>query len=181
MLAANAIASPATARPTSGIRSSIHRSTWGRRNSPSHRIPQPSGTAIIPIASAHKNSAPVGDPTWGRPGIPSENVPSPVRWSRTMKISEPTPAASRPGTSTSSSMAPPSPEASISRNAPSRGEPSSVLMAAKLPAAATTVAVLGGASRLTRRTPARPQGHQISPSWRARRTVSPQPVVASLR
>ena len=167
MPAANAIASPATARPTTGVASSIRRSTWGRRNSPSHRIPEPSGAAMIPMASAHRNSAPVGDPTWGRPGIASENVPSPVRWSRPRKISEPTPAASSPGTSTSSSMAPPSPEASISRNAPSRGEPSSVLTAAKLPAAATTVAVLGGASFLTRRTARTP-----SPPPRAIRGAS---------
>ena len=165
--AANAIARPATARPTTGVASSIRRSTWGRRNSPSHRIPDPIGTAIIPIASAHRNSAPVGDPTWGRPGIASENVPSPVQASRPMNTSEPTPAASSPGTSTSSSMAPPSPEASISRNAPSSGEPSSVLMAAKLPAAATTVAVLGGASRLTRRTARTP-----SPPPRAIRGAS---------
>jgi hypothetical protein len=150
--AANAIASPATARPATGVASSIRRSMWGRKNSPSHRIPDPSGTAITPIASAHKNSAPVGDPAWGRPGIASENVPSPVQASRPVNTSEPTPAASSPGTSTSSSMAPLSPDASISKNAPSKGEPSSVLMAAKLPAAATTVAVLGGASRLTRRT-----------------------------
>ncbi len=59
-----------------------------------------------------------------------------------MKISEPTPAASRPGTSTSSSIDPPSPVASISKNAPVSGEPSTVLMEAKLPAAATTAWVL---------------------------------------
>ena len=49
-------------------------------------------------------------------------------------------------------MGPPNPEASMSRNAPVRGEPSSVLMAAKLPAAASTDWTLSGASRLTRRT-----------------------------
>ena len=58
-------------------------------------------------------------------------------------MSEPTPAASRPGTSTSPSMAPPIPDASISRKAPSNGEPNSVLIAAKLPAAATTARGLG--------------------------------------
>ena len=52
----------------------------------------------------------------------SENVPSPVSVSRPMKMSEPMPAASSPGTSTSSSVAPPSPDASISRNAPSSGD-----------------------------------------------------------
>ena len=149
---ANAIARPAMARPATGMISTIRRSTRGCRNRPSHRMPEPSRAAITPIASAHKNSAPVGDPIWGRPGIASENVPSPVQASRPINISEPTPAASRPGTSTSSSMAPPSPEASIRRKAPSSGDPSSVLMAAKLPAAATTVLVLAGASRFSRRT-----------------------------
>ena len=94
----------------------------------------------------------MGAPTGGRPGIASENVPSPVQASRPMKMSEPTPAASRPGTSTTCIIAPPRPEASISRNAPVRGDPSSVLMAAKLPAAATTAWTRAGASRLTSRT-----------------------------
>ena len=84
-----------------------------------------------------QNSPPVGDPTWGRLGIASENVPSPVQASRPMKMSEPTPAARRPGTRTSSSMAPAIPDASMRRKAASSGEPNSVLIAAKLPAAAT--------------------------------------------
>ena len=81
-----------------------------------------------------------------------------------MKISDPTPAATRPGTSTSPSVGPPSPEASISRNAPSRGDPSSVLTAAKLPAAATTAVAWSGTSRLARRTAnaARPAPSAIS-------------------
>ncbi len=41
-------------------------------------------------------------------------------------------------------MAPPSPEASIIKNAATSGEPSSVLIAAKLPAAATTIKGLVG-------------------------------------
>ncbi len=45
-------------------------------------------------------------------------------------------------------MGPPSPTASISRKAPTMGEPNSVLMAAKLPAAAITTAAVGGASLL---------------------------------
>ena len=67
------------------------------------------------------------------------------------------PAASRPGISTSSIMVPPSPVASISRNAPVSGEPSRVAMAAKLPAAATTVWVRAGASRLASRTAKTPE------------------------
>ncbi len=50
------------------------------------------------------------------------------------------------------SCRPPSPEASMSRNAPRRGDPSSVLIAAKLLAAARTDAACWGTSRRARRT-----------------------------
>ena len=81
----------------------------------------------------------------------SENVPRPVQCPSPVKISAPTPADSRPGTSTSSSDAPPRPATSISRNAPTMGEPSSVLMDAKVPAAATMARACAGASRLATR------------------------------
>ncbi len=76
----------------------------------------------------------------GSPGIAKLNVPSPVIESSPRKISVPMPAASRPGTSTRPSIGPPRPEASSSRNAPISGEPSSELIAAKLPVAAITAA-----------------------------------------
>ena len=51
------------------------------------------------------------------------------------------PAASRPGRNTTPIIGPAIPATSISRKAPTIGEPSRVLMAAKLPAAPmTTVA-----------------------------------------
>ena len=68
----------------------------------------------------------------------------------------PTPAARRPGTSTISIIGPPRPAISMSRKAPTRGEPKSVAMAAKLPAAPITKAAIGGASRLTRWTASTP-------------------------
>ena len=77
---------------------------------------------------------------------------TPVRASRPTKMSAPTPEASRPGSSTTPSMGPPRPEASISRNAPAMGEPRRVLIAAKLPAAATTAVAWAGMSRLASRT-----------------------------
>ena len=52
------------------------------------------------MARAHRNRPPVGWLNVGSPGMASENVPSPVSWSSPMKISVPTPAARRPGTST---------------------------------------------------------------------------------
>jgi hypothetical protein len=81
-----------------------------------------------------------------------------------MKISEPTPEASRPGSSTRPSVGPPSPDASISKNAPTRGEPSKVLIAAKLPAEATTARARSGTSRRARRnaSAARPPPSKIS-------------------
>ena len=74
-----------------------------------------------------------------------ENDPSP------MKTSEPTPAARRPGRSTSGSVAPPSPVASITSTAPITGDPKIDDTAAKLPAAAISPTACWGASRLTSR------------------------------
>ena len=111
----------------------VHLSAYGFRNSASRWMAGPIRAAATPIAIAQPNSAPVG---WLKPGMPgraSENVPSPVRLSRPMKMSEPIPAASSPGSSTTPSIGPPSPDASISKNAPVRGDPSSVLTAAKAP------------------------------------------------
>ena len=74
----------------------------------------------------------------GNPGSANDAAPRPVSASSPTKTNVPIPAASRPGRSTSPSVAPPSPEASISRKAPRSGDPSRALIAAKLPAAATT-------------------------------------------
>ena len=70
--------------------------------------------------------------------------------SRPTKMSVPMPAARSPGTRTRPSSGPPRPAASISRKAPRMGDPNRVLMAAKLPAEAITMAAVGGASRLAR-------------------------------
>src|SRR3954452_18111189 len=62
------------------------------------------------------------------------------------------PEARRPGTRTRLSVGPPRPDASMRKKAPTIGEPIRALMAAKLPAAATTIVVLGGASLAETRT-----------------------------
>jgi hypothetical protein len=80
----------------------------------------------------------------------NEKVPNPVRESNPTKISVPTPAANSPGTSTSPRTGPPTPAASIRRKAPRMGDPNRVLMAAKLPAEAMTMAAVGGASLAAR-------------------------------
>ncbi len=121
------------------------------------RMTVPASAAARPKTSAHRNIAPVGCWNGGRPGMAKEKVPNPVSESSPTKISVPTPAASSPGSNTSPSMVPPRPVASMSRNAPAIGEPNRVLMAAKLPAAAITVAAVGGASRLARRTAMTPR------------------------
>ena len=82
----------------------------------------------------------------------SEKVPRPVQLSRPRKTSAPMPDASRPGSATRLRVAPAMPAASMMRKAPSSGEPSSVLMAAKLPADAMIVTAIGVTSFLTRRT-----------------------------
>ncbi len=138
-------------RPATGRSSNVRRSAYGCRTRPSHRIPAPTGAAATPMTRAQPNSATVTWPKCGSPGIASENVPSPVQLSRPMKMSVPMPADSRPGNSVSTSIGPPSPDASISRKAPARGFPSRVLMPAKLPEAASTrVACSGRFRRVSR-------------------------------
>ena len=60
------------------------------------------------------------------------------------------PEASSPGSATRLSVIPPMPAASMIRKAPSTGEPSRVLIAAKLPAEAMMVRAIGGASFFAR-------------------------------
>ena len=118
-------------------------------------MPLPRTAAAIPIPTAQKNSATFGVVNVGMSGTAREKSPKPVHESSPMKMSEPMPAASRPGTSTTPSIAP-SPDTSMSRNAPVSGDPRSVLIAAKLPAAAiTTLARCGAFRRIrcTARTP----------------------------
>ena len=83
-------------------------------------------------------------PTGSTSGSVSEKVPRPVSESSPTKTRYPTPEASRPGTSTSPIVAPPIPEASIIRTAPTSGDPSSALTAAKLPVAPSTDRSSGG-------------------------------------
>jgi hypothetical protein len=134
----NVIASPAMSRPASGVPIMIERSAGVRTRSASRWMPAPTIAAARPIRMAQPNSAISGRLKCGRPGIASENVPRPVQSSRPVNTSAPTPEASRPGSITSSSVAPPMPLASMSRNAPISGLPRRVLIAAKLPAADTT-------------------------------------------
>ena len=99
--------------------------------------------------------------------------------SRPRKISDPTPAASSPGTSTTPSIGPPSPAASSSRNAPRSGDPNSVLTAAKLPAVAITAVACAGASRAARRTASAPSPLPIAISGASGPSTAPNESVAS--
>ncbi len=157
-----AIASPATARPTTGVSNSFRGSIRPCRVRASRWMPAPSSAAPTPMAIAHPNSAASGRTNRGRSGIARENVPSPVHVPSPTKMRVPVPAATRPGNSTRSMTAPPSPAASIRRKAPRIGEPNRVLIAAKLPAAATAALVWSGASRFASCT-----AHTPSPAPRA--------------
>ena len=167
---ANPKARPPMTSPRTGIRRILRGSTCGRMRSASNWMPRPRNGATRPNAMDQANIAPVGLPNLGRPGMASERVPKPVRESRPMKTSVPMPADSSPGTSTTPSMGPPRPEASSSRNAPRSGEPSSELMAAKLPAPAIT------APRRVRRVPRRQaHGQRAEPaSQQDQRSLGPQ-------
>ena len=109
----------------------------------------------------------------------NEKVPNPVRLSSPTKIKEPTPAARRPGTSTISIIGPPNPATSMSRKAPTSGEPKSVAMAAKLPAAPITTAAMGGASRLTRWIASTPRPLPIAISGASGPNTTPRLSVAN--
>jgi len=96
-----------------------------------------------------------------------------------MKMTEPIPADIRPGSSTSGSIGPPSPAASIKMIAPMTGEPKMVAIAANAAIAASTAMTWLGVSFFTCRTArtARPAPRAMSgasgPSTR------PRPKVAS--
>ena len=102
-----------------------------------------------------------------------ENEPSP------MKTSEPTPAARRPGRSTSGRVGPPSPVASITSTAPITGEPKIDETAAKLPAAAISPTACSGASRLTRRIASVPSPSPSASNGPSGPSTSPNPSVAA--
>ena len=141
-------------------------------------MPLPSTAAAIPIPTAQKNSATFGVVNVGMSGTASEKSPKPVHEFSPMKMSEPTPAASRPGTSTTPSIAPPSPDTSMSRKAPVSGEPRSVLIAAKLPAAAITAVAVCGAFRRTRCTARTPIPLPMAMSGASGPSTAPQLRVA---
>src|ERR1700679_4024955 len=108
----------------------------------------PTKAAAMPMTMAQPNSATSGGENFGRSGMDKENAPRPVQAFKPSKMRKPMPAARSPGTRMSPMTGPPNPEASMSRKAPRMGDPNNVLMAAKLPAAAMTMDVAGGASRL---------------------------------
>ncbi len=139
-------------RPSAAVTNTRFLCTIGRRDSPSQRINHPSSAPTAPITSAHPRVPNVGGTPGGTDDRASEKVPSPVQLSRPIKTSAPNPEASRPGNATRLSVIPPIPAASMIKNAPRTGEPSSVLIAAKLPADAMIVSAIGGASFLIRRT-----------------------------
>ena len=147
--------------------------------SANRRMPVDTTAAATPMTSAQPNSATSGRSNGGSPGIDSDAVPSPVSESRPMKTRAPIPAASSPGSRTSESIAPPSPAASISRNAPSSGEPSRVLMAAKLPAAAIIATACPVASRRAARTARAPRPAPIAISGASGPSTAPKQRVAS--
>ena len=137
-------------RPSSDVTSTRLRWTTGRSDRPTHRITQPRQAAAMPRGTAQASVATVGVTSGGTVVSAREKSPRPVQLSSPTNTIAPTPAASRPGRTTRLSLAPAIPAASMIRNAPSRGEPSSVLIAAKLPADAMMVTAIGGASFLSR-------------------------------
>ncbi len=136
--------------------------------------------AASPMTSAQPSSAASGRVKCGSPATDSEKSPRPDHSPRPRKISAPMPDASRPGSRISSSVAPPNPTTSIIRKAPVIGEPSSELIAAKLPAAPITVftcgADLAALARLTAQAASPPPSAMSGASGPS---TAPKPSVAS--
>src|SRR5829696_2930682 len=137
-------------RPSADVTSTRLRCTSGRSHSPADRINQPNSAPATPMTTAHPSEPNVGGTAGGRSGNASEKVPRPLHLSRPTNTSAPMPEASRPGSATRLRVMPPIPATSMIRNAPSTGDPSSVLIAAKLPADAMIVMAIGGASFFTK-------------------------------
>ena len=130
------------------------------------------------MTTAQAKVANVGGTAAGTEVSASEKLPRPVQLSRPTKTNAPTPEASRPGSATRLSVIPLSPATSMIRNAPSTGEPSSVLIAAKLPAEAMIIRAIGGASFLTRRTVSAPSPPPMAISGASGPSTAPRPSVA---
>jgi len=176
---AKAMARPAMARPSTGVSATILGWTTGRSSRAARRMPEPTTAAAMPIPIAHRNSSTLGVPKCGIGDTAKEKVPKPTHELSPMKIKDPTPAASSPGTSTMLKRPPPSPATSISRKAPTIGDPRTTLMAAKLPAAPMTTLAIAGASRLTSRTARTPRPLPIAISGASGPSTAPRQSVAS--
>ncbi len=96
-----------------------------------------------------------------------------------MNTSEPMPAAIRPGMRMSGRVAPPRPLASITRIAATIGDPKITEMAAKLPAAASTMSSCGGASFFASFTANTASPAPIAINGASGPSTSPRPRVAS--
>ena len=107
-------------------------------------------------------------------------VLSPVHEPIPIETSDPIPAASRPGSSTSGSFGPPIPVASIRSTAAISGEPNRNETAANVPAAAEQLADLGRRVRLgSGSTPSNPSPPPSAISGASGPSTSPRPIEAS--
>src|SRR6478735_1667893 len=166
-------------KPSAAVTNTRFRCTIGRSDSPTQRINQPNTAPATPIITAHPRVANVGGTAGGTTGSASEKVPSPVQPSKPTNTSAPMPEASSPGRATRLNVIPPIPAASMIRNAPSTGDPSRVLIAAKLPADAMIVRAIGGASFFARCTANAPRPPPIAISGPSGPSTAPRLSVVS--
>src|SRR5262245_40126605 len=137
---ANAIARPPTASAAAAVSTNSRVSTT--------RLVQCATSTNANVTAAAATPSTIVQPKSPQPGPPNADsgnglsvhalVLSPDHEPNPMNTSEPTPAASRPGSRITGSVAPPSPAASMMITAPITGEPKIAETAAKLPAAPIT-------------------------------------------
>ncbi len=177
----NPIASAATTRPTAGMITNGSFGTNFAVRSPRRRTGMVNTAAARPITMVQPICASVGWENGARCNGTSEYalVLSPVQSPMPTNTSDPIPAAIRPGSTISGSVAPPRPAASITRIAATSGEPKIAEIAAKAPAAPMTTSSWGGASFLASCTVNSATPPPNAMSGASGPSTSPRPIVAN--
>ena len=132
------------ASPVTGVSMERRCATIGCSKSASRLIAVPRTAAARPIPIAQTNSPTVGVVNVGMSGTDSENVPNPVELVEADEDEGAYSGREQTWNQHDPQHRPTHPDASMSRNAPASGEPRSVLIAAKLAAAAITMTACWG-------------------------------------
>ena len=137
-------------KPSAAVTNTRFQCTIGRSDSATQTDQPPQQAPTTPMTTAQPIVASVGWHCRRHRGQRQREAAQAGPVVQADEDQRPDAEASSPGSATRLSVIPPIPAASMIRNAPSTGEPSRVLIAAKLPADAMIVRAIGGASFFAR-------------------------------